>query len=239
MALINPYRGLDGTPVQLAKGDLVAGLAGMTAQNVAVGTDGQVLAASSGAAPGVGWVTPAFEYYPLGKRFGYVAASLDPTSATQPGQFTGWRVSMFLPAYKQITAIAWPILTAGTVGAGGLNAFSVWSDDGQTMLGSTATDDTLWNSAGAVHSKALQSTVAATGADRFLWLRANVNGYSSAPYFCCAITAGADGTGQSINGGAGKKRVAYFNGASSWPSTFNPDTEGTITNYLPLAFFVG
>lgn len=175
------------------------------------------------------------QVYPMSTRYGYITASAPPENALGAGQFAGFRVSVAVPSGKAITNVGTFITTAGTLGTTGLNAFSVWSDDGTTMLGSTASTDSQWASTGVL-TKPLQTPIAAFSTQTFVWVLANTGGYSVNPYFACTIAAGNDSNHGLLNPASGQMRTAYFNSMASWPASFNPNTQGTLTNYLPWVF---
>ena len=70
-----------------AKGDLLAGTAADTVARVAVGTNGYVLKANSGATPGVEWALPGFALLYDSGEIGADAASID----TDPTVLTGYK----------------------------------------------------------------------------------------------------------------------------------------------------
>jgi hypothetical protein len=100
-----------------AKGDIIAATAADTPARVGVGSNGQVLTADSGAAPGVSWQTPAAAGIPptiLDAKGDLIAA----TAADTPARFPVGTNGQALRANSATsTGLEWDTLTASDVGA--------------------------------------------------------------------------------------------------------------------------
>lgn len=142
-----------------------------------------------------------------------------------------WFTRLLVPAGKTIAAVGAIVKVGGTVGAGGLNGFSLWTDDGQTQLWTSPNDDTMWTTPGWV-VKTLAEPVAAQANDRFIWVGMSSRGYSTPPVlpYVTGPAALTDGGGNGVN-----RRRAFYSGATSWPTTFDPATYGSSSGgYNPL-----
>lgn len=139
---------------------------------------------------------------------------------------------IFVPKGNAITTAGTIIPTAGTVGAGGLNGFAVYSDAG-VLLGSTTTDDALWGTVGW-RTKALSAPVAASSVDRFVIAGITVNGFTVSPNSVYAEVGPSSGAGMSGGNGVTNRRSFFSGSLAAWPATINPATEGTATSFLPL-----
>lgn len=166
--------------------------------------------------------------YPLG-AYGFVSASGPMENFTANSTFNNWTVRMFVPGGKAVTAVLVAVNTAGTLGAGGLNGFAVYSDDGTAQLGITPTDNRLWDSVGW-RTASLGMPIAAQSADAYVRVVVAVNGYTASPYIPYAVIGASDGLFLNRQ----SRRTAYLGGLSVFPASFNPATYGTLTNYLPF-----
>jgi len=216
-----------------AKGDLLVGTANDTVARVAVGSDGQVLTASSAQASGVAWSAPSTlsrPVYPLA-AYGFFTASANLDACqTSSTLNTAFFARVFVPAGNAINAVGAIVHTAGTVGAGGLNGFAIYTDAG-VLVASTANDDSQWQTPGWL-VKTLGSPIAAQGADRFVYVGISNQGYSADPSVVYCVTEDA------ITAGGGylvSNRRCFYNGISSWPASFNPASYGNSPGgYLPF-----
>lgn len=171
------------------------------------------------------------ELHPLSGR-GYHSASVELGSVRASSSFAAWHTRIWVPATKAITKVGMVITAAGTLGAGGLNGFAFYADDGATKLGESLDDDNFWAVTGE-RSVNMQANIAAQSTGRFVRCLANVEGYSVGPSVAFAQAQHS----AVFNGSATlQRRSAFTSPVSSWPATINPDTLGTPTEFLPLIF---
>lgn len=122
--------------------------------------------------------------------------------------------------------------TAAALGAGGLNGFTVWSGDATTLLASTVSDDSMWLPVGKI-AKPISGILTPT-VDTFYWVAAHVQGYSTAPEF-----AFQDLSDSPVLSDAGYMARYKGGSLSSWPASFNPDTDLTSGGGFILPLFLG
>lgn len=150
------------------------------------------------------------------------------STITNPG---GFYALMFVPANKPIAAAAAMVKLAGTVGAGGRNGYAVYDITG-VLLGSTPDDNNLWTATGWA-PKAFTTPIAAAASDRYVYVGAGCAGYTGTPNIAYCSTNAAQiiaGTGYQVS-----YRRAFYDGASSWPASFNPASYGNDPGgFLPL-----
>lgn len=170
--------------------------------------------------------------YPL-QGYGYHSTTCDGTTAGVQSSWGSWHTRIWVPAGNPITKVGMVITVAGAIGAGGLNAVAIYADDGQTLLGQTPDDDTFWASTG-LRSLDLQAPIPAAPGGRFVRVIVNVDGYSAAPSVAYCVPA--DTAGGTLNGTGSLQRRSAYKGAyaGSFPTTVDPDTLGTPTNFLPF-----
>lgn len=170
--------------------------------------------------------------YPL-EGYGFHSATCAGTEAMTQSSWSSWHTRIWVPANKDIVKVGMVVVIAGVVGAGGLNAFAVYSDSGQSLLGQTPDTDNFWATAG-LRELTLLSAVAAASSGRFVRVIANIDGYNSAPSvpYCTPAESG----GATLNGTGSLQRRTAFKSAyiGSFPATIDPDTLGTPTNFLPF-----
>ena len=171
---------------------------------------------------------PMAVFYPL-EEYGYHSASdnLAAFRDSSPLDVIFFE-RHFVPAGEPIAKIATLVKTAGTrgAGAGGLNGFAIYSDDGQTLLFSSTNDDDMWNVAGEV-VKLLSEAIPPQSTDKFYRCAMSCRGYDTPPGMNFA-------TGCSAFTDLGGRR-AFYSTATSWPASFNPATYGSSAGgYLPL-----
>lgn len=169
--------------------------------------------------------------YPI-TAYGFIAASDSVASFTTTSGLANFYVRVPVPKNRPIAVVATVVIGAGTLGAGGLNGYSVYSDAG-ALLGSTVSDDALWSTPGW-RVKALSATIPGQGADRFVIVGMTVNGYVVAPSIPYIVMGPSSGDGLGGGNGVTNRRSFFTGGIASWPASINPATEGTTSNYLPL-----
>lgn len=214
-----------------AKGDLLVATAADTVTRLPVGVNGQVLTADQSESGGIRWASLGDSIYPL-SGYGFHSATCAGESATVQSTFGSWHLRVWVPAGNPIATAGMVVTVAGTVGAGGLNAVAIYSDDGQILLGQTVDDDNFWASTG-LRTVAMQAAIpAAIG--RFVRVIVNIDGYSSVPNVAYAVPA--DTAGATINGTGSLQRRSAFRSAyvGSFPATVDPNSLGTPTNFLPF-----
>lgn len=171
------------------------------------------------------------EIYPL-EGYGFHSATCSGESTNVQSPFSSWHVRVWVRAGKPVVKVAMVVTTAGVVGVGGLNAFSFYTDDAQQMIGVTPIMNDFW-AATDLRELYLQSPIPASENGRFIRVLPNVDGYSSAPSVAYVVPVG--NSGATINGPGIRRRSAFKNPyASSFPSSFDPGSLGTPTNFLPL-----
>jgi len=175
-------------------------------------------------------------HYPL-SAYGMHSASSNPDNTTLVTTFGPWMVRIWVPSGNAITKVGQVVTTVGEVGAGGLNGFAIYSDDGTSQIGLTANDETVWTTLG-LRSLNLGTPIAAATTGRFVRVVANVQGFTSAPVVPFVVAAGSSEPGYTLNGNlTTMRRSAYLAPYSgSFPSSITPSSIGTSTNYLPLLF---
>lgn len=173
--------------------------------------------------------------YPI-SEYGFISVSEVIGAFDHNSALGSWRVRMPVKANTPVQAVGVFLNSAGTAGTGGLNGFAVYSDDGQTLLGSTTTDNSLYET-GGWRFKDLASPIPAQDSDRMVQVLIALNGYDAAPSVPFSIVGGTGGSSYSVYSGgynkAGHRRSAFAT-ISSFPATFNPTSHGTVTEYLPL-----
>ena len=172
--------------------------------------------------------------YPL-SAYGFFSASAAVEVFTSNGPASSFHATrIFVPANRQIVGMGTIVRTAGTLGAGGVNGFAVYEDDG-TLAASTVSDDNLWTSTGW-RTKAFASPIAAQSSDRFVYGCMLHNGYSASPGILYNILGnGVTGVSGGGYGVPNHRRFFYNNSVSSWPASFDPATYGIEpAGYMPL-----
>ena len=216
--------------VVTTKGDLLAATGSGAVARLAAGSNGQTVVADSSQASGLRYVDRQIGDFPLSGD-GLIAASAPLTSFRDNGNLnaSGWAVRMWIPAGKAITTCWAAVVTAGTLGAGGVNGFAIYDDAG-TLVQSTVDDNNLWASTG-IRSKALPSPIAAQSSDRFVYLAMRVTGYSVAPAF--PFCQGQNGGVLDGLFGAGRRRGLVLSG-STWAGTIDTATGTSPGGYTPF-----
>lgn len=174
--------------------------------------------------------------YPI-SEYGFASLSVDIGACQTNSDLSSWRVRMYVPANTPLVAAGVFCNTAGTPGVGGLNGYSVYSDDAQTQLASSPTDNNLY-ATGGWRFKDFSSPVAAQSDPYFVQLLIAINGYVAAPSTLYSICGGSGGNTYSVYSGGYNKpnhRRSVFATISSFPASFDPTSHGTITEYMLLA----
>lgn len=218
-----------------AKGDLLVASAADTVAKLSAGTDGQVLTANSAGAAGVAWTTPNDQIYPLEAGYGYHSASVPIESANVVSSFAGWHTRIWVPAGKVINSAAMVITIAAAGTPLTLAGFALYTDDGQTKLGETTPDSSLFLSTG-YRQATFPTPIAAQSAGRFVRVVVSSD-YSTSGPSCHFAVGDGPASGAIFNGGLAV-RTAFLSALSSFPATFNPTTGAglswTETYFLPL-----
>lgn len=170
-------------------------------------------------------------YYPLG-AYGFFAASgpiesFNAQSTLINGNFFA---RIFVPAGKAIHAVAAIVTQVGTLGAGGLNCFALYDDNG-AFVASTPVNNSQWASLGWSIGE-FASPIASQSTDRFVYVTGIVAGYSSPPYIAYDVVSYQ----AMLYGGynmPNHRRAFYGNDTTIMPS-FSPTTYGSDSDYLPF-----
>jgi hypothetical protein len=120
--------------------------------------------------------------------------------------------------------------TAGTVGAGGANGYAIYDDSGN-LVDSTPSDDNLWVTVGWA-AKSFTTPIAAQSSGRFVYAAIISAGYASVPnivYNTSFINQVYGGIGLSST-----KRHNMYNGVSSLPASFDPNSYASGNTYVPI-----
>lgn len=175
---------------------------------------------------------------PAAAAYSCFATNVDP-AACRDNSTIGeqWFTRVLVRAGRQINLVKTLVRVAGTLSTTGLNGFALYSDDFSTLLWSSASDDTMWQTAGEV-SKAVTGSIAGLtnrtpAVDT--WFRVGISagrGYSVAPNFPFANFSGSSALSD-----AGSYRCRYRAAAyAAWPASIVPATDlaGTLGFMPPL-----
>lgn len=147
------------------------------------------------------------------------------------GDFFGCRI--WVPAGKQITTVAAPIVAGTYDGVGSPNQFVLYEDDGATGY-MTSDDSGLWGSTGW-RSGTFATPIPSAANGRFVRVFLMIRGYSNVGVH---FPTSADNLATAINGGIGSaasvRRAAYQGGVTTPPATIDPDSYGGALGYMPL-----
>lgn len=170
------------------------------------------------------------DYRPVNpfSRYGYK------TGTSEIDNFTGsasvadaWFAKVFVPAGMAISKIGTIVKTAGTLDAGGLNGFAIWSEDGQTQIFTSSTNN-IWTTNGNVSVNLGGAAIAAQATDKYYWCGFASKGYSVAPVMLYHVL-------DPVLVDASAFRRSFYSGDISWPATFNPATHGNPSSgYIPM-----
>lgn len=163
-------------------------------------------------------------------------ANYDPFIAAQNSPINEqWFMRILVRAGRQINLVKTLVRTAGTAGAGGLNGFSLYSDDFTTKLWESASDDTMWLAAGEV-SKAVTGSLAGLtnrtpAVDTWFRVSISARGHTAAPGFPFANFSGSSALTD-----AGNYRCRYraATAYSAWPASIVPASDlAGVTGFVP------
>jgi len=182
-------------------------------------------------APGIATDLTTNGAYPL-SAYGFFSTSTpieNCTGASTLGSLFFARV--FVPANHPISVIGTVVSAGGTVGAGGNNCFALYDDTG-ALVATTPANNAQWSSAGWSIGT-FTTPIPAQATDRFVYISAFVVGYSGVPSVVYTIVGNQAllSTGNSV---PTHRRAFYANGVPVLPSSINPQTYGSESNYLPL-----
>lgn len=138
---------------------------------------------------------------------------------------------IYVPANKIITGAAVNVATAGTVpGAVNDSGFCLYADDGQSQLGKTVNDYTIFTTAGW-RSKAFPSPIAAQALGRFLRIAMLHTCTTVLPKFGASAST-ASGTWNFMLPSGTHRRQIFATSTLTFPATFLPASFGTNDNPL-------
>jgi hypothetical protein len=191
------------------------------------------------AAPAVALITGALQLAPADPAalaYDCHACNFDPAAAFQNSTINEqWFMRILVRAGRQINLVKTLVRVAGTAGAGGLNGFSLYSDDFTTLLWNSVSDDTLWTAAAGEVSKAVTGSLAGMtnrtpAVDTWLRVGISARGHTAAPNF-----AFANFSGSSAVSDAGHYRCRYRASAyGAWPASIVPATDlGGVAGFVP------
>jgi hypothetical protein len=145
-----------------------------------------------------------------------------------------WFSRIWVPPGNPITKVgSFAIRTAGVVGAGGLNGFAIYSDDG-TLLWSSATDNALWTVAGE-RTKPVTPSIAAQPTGTWYRVAMSVQGYSTPPGTIYANLGDA-----AVLSDLCSYRARYRGtSATTWPASINPATDLATTSGYMVPLYLG
>lgn len=178
-------------------------------------------------------LTDQVGYYPP-QAYGLFAVTTPPRQASDSNFFGMYITRAWIPAGNAITKVAAYVSTAGTLGTpGSTNGFALYDDTGASV-GSIPNNDSLWTSVGWA-SISLATPLASQSIGRFVYVACLCSGYSPNPNILST-----QGTGGGTLGGFGlnaNKRHSIYNGVSSFPASFDPNSYGSNSSYLPVLGF--
>lgn len=175
------------------------------------------------------------QVYPI-SDYGWLAAScafesVIGTSGLSSGTIFATRT--WVPAGVPITNLTVAIQTGGTYTSGSGNRLAVYDETGATQLGITADDPTLWATAGRVGRPLAGGVVAAQSTGRMVYILILAIGYTG--IFLPFSVAGSNAAWFSSGVGNGSRRRCMFSGGeTALPASFNPNTLGSATSFLPV-----
>lgn len=212
------------------------GAPGISAYQVAVnngfvGTEAEWLTSLVGDDGVDGEPGPSGGVYPL-EGYGFIASSIPVESANQSSSVGNWMVRIWVPSGKTISKVGLYIInTNGTPPSSGYNGFAVYTDAGDLLQNTGATDNNLWQTAGW-KLKSLASPIAAESSGRFVRVGISIENASADILY---VSHGGYTT--VYNGGeiTTHRRVYVApTRTPQFPATISPDTEGSVYSYIPL-----
>ncbi|HEX7963989.1 MAG TPA: hypothetical protein VF466_05385 [Candidatus Saccharimonadales bacterium] len=216
-----------------AKGDLYVASASATITREPVGADGTALIADASQSTGLRWAQQDPGLYPA-SGYGMVAITGDPLWVQHASFSSGalFIIRMWIPYGAPVRFAGVGIDTPPTGAPSNDNGVVIYSDDGQTQLG-TILDPNFWNVAGAGWQWGTLSTPVAGG--QFVRVAILINGWSGASLFYLNVDRGGSAD-KVINGGrdSAQRRAIFNNGVNTFPATFTPTSYGIANEYLPL-----
>lgn len=172
-------------------------------------------------------------YYPP-QAYGFFAMTVSARHATSSSFYGMYITRVWIPAGNAISTVSAYVTSAGVLGTpGSNNGFALYDDDGAS-IGSIPNYDSFWTTTGWV-TATLTTPLAAQSTGRFIYVACLGSGNSPSPTFLSAQQ-----TGSSALGGLGlnaTKRHNLYNGVSSFPASFNPNTYASSSEYVPVIGF--
>jgi len=172
------------------------------------------------------------EYYPP-QGYGFFSVSEAVTlckNASAASTATLMLVRVWVPAGQSISSVSALVSSVGTLGAGGVNGFAIYTDAG-VLVSSTTSNDNLWTSTGW-RTATFSSAIAVQTTNRFVYVGILVNGYSSGPTLRWFNCESDDLVGPGV--GVTNRRSFYNGGPTTFPASFNPASYGTLNSFIPL-----
>lgn len=170
--------------------------------------------------------------YPV-DQYGIVALSMpiDSISLAQSVSVNTIEICrIYVPANKAITGAAVNVATAGaTPGVANDSGFCLYADDGQSQLGKTVNDYTIFTTAGW-RSKAFPSPIAAQTVGRFLRI-AMLHTCVTVPKFGASASTASSTWNFMLPSGTHRRQI-FATSTLTFPATFLPASFGTNDNPL-------
>ena len=173
--------------------------------------------------------------YPLA-GYDLAAASGDPQTFSKVlaafGSGYQFFTRIWVPAGVAFSQLVLAVKTSATYSADGrTNQLAVYTDAG-VLIDSTPDDSAMWATSDTWYVGTLSlGTVAAQSAGRFIYGSFTIGGFANvSPLFSVA----ADIDVLNKIPGSSRRRTAYLTSQTGPIGTFNPNTVGNATNYVPL-----
>ena len=137
---------------------------------------------------------------------------------------------IYIPANKAVTGAAVNVATIGaTPGSTNDSGFCLYADDGQSQLGKTVNDYTLFTTAGW-RSKAFPSPIAAQAVGRFARI-AMLHTCTTVPKFGTSASTASSTWSFMLPSGTHRRQI-FATSTLTFPATFAPASFGTLDNPL-------